>query len=129
MKQASSAPIREGSWLTGRTTGLMIGFAAIWMAPAPVAWGQWNTCGTAECITSGNVGIGTTTPGAPLEVYNPSAGLLGIFTAPTNGSVASIQVYGQYGGAIDLDTLGDRIFLACRAAAYPAYSTCTHHRR
>ncbi len=69
MKQVSNVLVREWPKLRGRVGALIIGLAAILMVLGPLpARAQWAPCGSGECITSGSVGIGTTSPTDMLDV-------------------------------------------------------------
>jgi len=58
-------PVGFGGRLWGLGAALLTG-----LVPGAL-WGQWAACGRGQCITSGNVGIGTTSPtGIKTEIAN-----------------------------------------------------------
>ena len=79
------------------TTGNFLGFgsSSAWVQLSGAS-SQWTSTGTNVSYSSGSVGIGTTSPLAPLEVYGSSGGRVGYFLGPST-SVNVIDV--GYGGA------------------------------
>jgi len=60
-------PVGFGGRLWGLGAALLTG-----LVPGAL-WGQWAACGSGQCITSGNVGIGTTSPSGLLDVEGGEA--------------------------------------------------------
>jgi len=81
---------------------------------------DWGISGSNVYIPSGNVGIGTNSPTAPLHVYN-SSGETNV-TIESNGGNAKLDIdgadayvnferYGSYKGAVGYRTAGDYLYL------------------
>jgi hypothetical protein len=78
-------------------------------------YGQWATCGSGQCITSGNVGIGTTSPEQTLDVEGPFGfGYIARFGQNTSGGILFNNGTGTGGFAPEITGLeqGDQIALS-----------------
>jgi hypothetical protein len=93
-------------------------YAAI--AGSAPADNDWGVNGSNVYIPSGNVGIGTNTPTAPLHVYN-SSGETNVTIESNDGNAkldidgadayVSFERYGSYKGAVGYRTAGDYLYL------------------
>jgi hypothetical protein len=73
MKRPHFATLPARGHFRGRAGSFTAILALFWLASMPgPAWGQWNP-GTPGIYYNGNVGIGTSSPAAPLHVSNTFA--------------------------------------------------------
>ena len=80
---------------TAPASGQVLAYNGAAWAPYTVATSQWNTSGTTINYTAGNVGVGTTSPGAKLEVTAGanSNGALRVYASGTTSGSFAAQTY------------------------------------
>jgi hypothetical protein len=92
MKRVLNSLVRVCFWPAGYSRAVIVGLVVVLMtSAASPAWGQWANCSGGVCYTSGNVGIGTTTPSFPVTiVYSDNAFGRGIELQNTNSGTYAI---------------------------------------
>lgn len=92
MRRAHCAIVGACSWVTSHTGAVITGLAVVWMTSVPLpVWGQsaWPSYPNNNAISvtgGGNVGIGTTAPASPLDLYHSGS------SASDNPGTAALRV-------------------------------------